>query len=195
MSGPWNRAINEHERNCPDCQRVIRESIAARAAAPEPTPGLREALARNIGKSGWVNASTPEKTWERALTEADGFLADPDFRAALDASPAPEPTGLDTARQFIERNARRMDPDKEPVMADEDEVNLYGTAGEFRALRALAASPAPEPTPGLREALHLKADLLQRDDSRDYSHQVVRLADVHAIIDEALAARLKEATE
>ncbi len=53
--------------------------------------------------------------------------------------------------------------------------------------RFVAAEGRPT-DPALRALLHQKADLLSRDDDRTFTHQMVRLSEVHEIIDEALAA-------
>ena len=49
------------------------------------TEALRVAIARNIGKSGWVRPvnGDHDRAWLRMLSEADGFMEDADFAAAI----------------------------------------------------------------------------------------------------------------
>jgi hypothetical protein len=84
-------------------QAVADGALAPRSALDAAWSSMRIALARNIGKSGWVRpAGSPpdhDKAWERMLNEADGIIEDADFRAAIAAlqyavSPTPDPRAM-----------------------------------------------------------------------------------------------------
>ena len=69
---------------------------------PTPDP-LREALARHIGKSGWVrpvgDPPDHDRAWRHMIREAEAMLDDPAIAAAL-AQPAPA-LDLDALREAL----------------------------------------------------------------------------------------------
>ena len=112
-------------------EQVFAAIDAERAArAPEG-----EAFALDVERST-IPHSLVEQVIDATIGLSGAARAEPGLREALDA--------------FVGRNVRRMDPDLPPVMADDEEVVLYGTAGEFRAFRRAALEAHGEPQPGER---------------------------------------------
>ena len=137
----------------------------------EQAAGLREALARHIGKSGW------RKTWKGCLVEADAMLRDiPELSrlAALDASPAPEPS------------------------ADRAELWAKFTGGERLAYGigyGDAKAAAPEPTGLDAETVMDEWDAMMAEMSESPLPGARYAWEIAKRRHDRLAARLKEPTE